>query len=100
MLAVTKKTAEEVNEKLIGANDANVKITEACEEYRPVAHRAAILYFLIAQFTNVNCMYQTSLKQFNELYELAIDKSDKAAMPSKRIGNIIESFCVYSIPRL
>ena len=96
VLAVTKKTAEEVSEKLVGANDANVKITEACEEYRPVAHRAAILYFLIAQFSNVNCMYQTSLAQFNALYEQAIDKSDKAAMPSKRIVNVVE-YLTYSV---
>ena len=35
-------------------------------------------------------MYQTSLAQFNELYEHSIDNSEKASLPSKRIANIIE----------
>jgi dynein heavy chain len=41
-------------------------------------------------------MYQTSLAQFNELYEQAIDRSEKASMPSKRINNIIE-YMTYEI---
>lgn len=90
VLAITKQTAQDVTEKLLNASDTNKKINEACEEYRPVAHRATLVYFLIAEYSIVNCMYQTSLGQFNELYELAIDNSEKATMPSKRIQNIID----------
>lgn len=90
VLAVTKQTAQDVSDKLANASETNNKINEACEEYRPVAHRATLIYFLIAEFSVVNCMYQTSLAQFNELYEKSIDASEKASMPSKRIANIIE----------
>jgi dynein heavy chain, axonemal len=38
----------------------------------------------------VDCMYQTSLAQFNALYEASIDRSERASMPSKRINNIID----------
>ncbi|MEW5318622.1 MAG: hypothetical protein WDW38_009830 [Sanguina aurantia] len=96
VLAVTKQTAQDVSEKLANASETNKKINEACEEYRPVAHRATLVYFLIAEFTVVNCMYQTSLAQFNTLYELSIDRSERATMPSKRIHNIIE-FLTYEI---
>ena len=92
----TKQTAQDVNEKLATASETNIKITEACEEYRPVAHRATLIYFLIAEFATCNVMYQTSLKQFNQLYELAIDKAEQAKMPAKRIANII-SHMTYSI---
>jgi len=92
----TKITAQEVNEKLANASETNAKITEACEEYRPVAHRATLIYFLIAEFASVNVMYQTSLKQFNELYELAIDNAEPAQMPAKRIVNIIDHM-TYSV---
>jgi predicted sugar kinase len=90
VLAVTKQTAQDVSDKLANASETNKKINEACEEYRPVAHRATLIYFLIAEFAVVNCMYQTSLAQFNELYGHSIDNSEKASLPSKRIANIIE----------
>ena len=96
VLAVTKQTAQDVSEKLANASETNKKINEACEEYRPVAHRATLVYFLIAEFSVVNCMYQSSLAQFNQLYELSIDRSEKANMPSKRINNIVE-YMTYEI---
>lgn len=97
VLSNTKQVSQEVNEKLANASESNKKITEACEDYRPVAHRAALLYFTVADFSTVNVMYQTSLKQFVELYEKSIDNSEAAATPSKRIYSIIEhlTFSVY-----
>lgn len=47
-----------MNERLLTASETRRKITDACEEYRPVARRATLLYFLIAEFAGVNCMYQ------------------------------------------
>eukprot|EP00887_Chlorella_sp_A99_P001633 scaffold8.g1633.t1 len=110
ILAVTKQTAQEVNERLLTASETRRSIVAACEEYRPVARRATLLYFLIAEFSVVNCMYQagcwwwgwgggvggggremrTSLTQFNELYEASIDSSEHAVLPAKRIHAIIE----------
>lgn len=89
VLANTKATSGEVAEKLTDANETNQRITEACEEYRAVAHRATIIYFLISEFSVVNVMYQISLAQFKELYLKAIDLSEKAALTKKRIDNII-----------
>ncbi len=64
----------------------------------PTPHPRTSFWLGGAEFSVVNCMYQTSLTQFNELYELSIDRSERAGAPSKRIHNIIEHL-TYEVTR-
>jgi dynein heavy chain len=98
VLANTKKTSTEVAEKLKNAAETEKRIMETREEYRPVAIRGSVLYFLVVGMTLVNNMYNTSLAQFMELFLKSIDSAGKAPLASKRINNIIEflTYCVYA----
>jgi dynein heavy chain len=95
MLQTTKKTAEEVNEQLAIADETNIKINGAREEYRPVAIRGSILYFMIVELSMVNSMYQTSLDQFLIVFNDSMKSSATSPVPAKRINNIID-FLTYA----
>ena len=91
----TKTTGIEVQEKLQVAADTDKRINVAREEYRPVATRGSLLYFLIVDMAAINNMYMVSLQQFLELFDFSIDNSEKAPLASKRIVNIIEYLTFY-----
>ena len=90
VLQETKGTAADVRKKLETAAVTEKKIVAAREEYRAVARRGSILYFLIVELSNVNIMYQTSLRQILVLFDSSVTKSKSSQNLQKRIANILD----------
>jgi dynein heavy chain len=61
-LETTKKTAAEIEQKVIEAKITSKQIDEAREHYRPAAARASLLYFILNDLNMINPIYQFSLK--------------------------------------
>ena len=91
VLADTKAKATEVNDKLVAAAETRTSINEKREQYRPVATRGSVLYFAIVDMSLVNVMYQTSLSQFQELFNKSMDVAEKAGLASKRVNNVLDA---------
>lgn len=86
----TKNTSTEVAIKLKDAAETQEVIATTCEDYRPVATRGSIMYFLLVECSNINPMYQTSLLQFLELFDISMSNAAAGEVVSKRCKNIIE----------
>lgn len=61
-LEKTKRTAQEIEQKVEEALTTESKINEAREHYRPAATRASLLYFILNDLEKINPLYQFSLK--------------------------------------
>mmetsp|Transcript_11859 Transcript_11859/g.17623 ORF Transcript_11859/g.17623 Transcript_11859/m.17623 type:complete len:4548 (-) Transcript_11859:28-13671(-) len=90
VLNQSQERAAEMKIKLAGASETEKEITEAREEFRTVATRGSVMYFVITELALVNVMYQVSLTVFIRLFIQAIDNAGKDRNLTKRINNIID----------
>lgn len=89
VLQITKSTALEVAQQITLAQDTEAEITAAREEFRPVAARGSLLYFLLTELAGVNPMYHTGLTRFLRLFDKSMALSEPCPVTSKRVTYII-----------
>ncbi|VDN35713.1 unnamed protein product [Dibothriocephalus latus] len=90
VLQNTKKTAEAVMIQLAQAAETEAEINKAREEYRPVAERGALIYFLIQDMATINIMYESGLRQFLKLFDDSLISSEKSPVTQRRIAKILK----------
>jgi dynein heavy chain len=107
VLANTKAKAKEVEVKLADAAEKEIEINEKREQFRSVATRGSIMYFNMTDITLVvhpitgqpsGWMYNCSLMQFLEQFDISIVRSEKCQPTSKRVDKIID-YLTYQVYR-
>jgi len=91
-LDASKKTSEEIKEKLAQAEVTEKEIDTTRAEYAPVAFRSALLYFCVADLSTIDPMYQYSLGWFMSLFRNGIQNSTASGDLPERLTNIINYF--------
>jgi len=107
VLANTKAKAKEVEGKLQDAAEKTIEINEKREQFRPVATRGSIMYFNMVDMCNVvnpitlqpsGWMYNCSLMQFLEQFDISVKSSEKCQPAAKRVDKIIQ-YLTYQVYR-
>jgi dynein heavy chain, axonemal len=88
-LGESKELSKVINARLEESMRTNEIIMKTRDQYRPVAIRGAIIYFVIADLSRIDPMYQFSLAYFTRLYNLCIDEADKSDVLDTRLQNLI-----------
>jgi dynein heavy chain len=97
-LQTSKTTSEELKQQLLVAEQTEIKIDAAREQYRPCAARASILFFVLNDLASVDPMYQFALDAYIELFHQSIDRSMKSEDVPTRIKALNE-YHTYSVYR-
>ena len=92
ILADSKKTSDEINQRMIESEITERDIDTIRESYRPVAFRASLLFFCIVDLAIIDPMYQYSLQWFAKLFGMGIDNSAKSTEVPTRIKNLNDFF--------
>jgi dynein heavy chain len=91
-LAQSKVTSTEIKEAMQAAEAIEKEIAETSESYRPVAKRASLLYFVVADMGFVDPMYQYSLQWFTALFIRGAQNATPAADIEQRVLNLNDFF--------
>ena len=93
----SKVTSEEVTKQIAEAEEVEVTIDAARELYRPGANLSSLLYFVLADLTLVDPMYQFSLDSYINLFSQSIDNAPRNSVVEERVKAVNEyhTYAVY-----
>lgn len=88
----SKQTSKEIQEQLEKQENIQKHINETRKNYRPVAFRVSQLFFVVADLSNIEPMYQYSLEWYERIYLSAISEAERASIVAERAKNLIQKF--------
>ncbi|XP_004691642.1 PREDICTED: dynein heavy chain 6, axonemal [Condylura cristata] len=89
-LQESKITSGAIKIRLKEAESTEMMINIAREKYRPIATQGSVMYFVIASLSEIDPMYQYSLKYFKQLFNTTIETAEKAENLQDRMVILLE----------
>ncbi|XP_074052253.1 dynein axonemal heavy chain 6 isoform X2 [Macrotis lagotis] len=86
----SKITSGAIKNRLQEAESTEKMINAAREKYRPVATQGSVMYFVIASLSEIDPMYQYSLKYFKQLFNSTIEGSEHTDNLQQRLAILLE----------
>jgi dynein heavy chain len=86
----SKVMSTTISERMEESERISYDIARDRENYRGVAIRGSVLYFVIADLANINFMYQYSLEFFLKLFVLRLKNSKKSDVMEERLAILID----------
>ncbi|XP_054978204.1 dynein axonemal heavy chain 6 [Sorex araneus] len=86
----SKITSGAIKTRLKEAESTELMINSAREKYRPVATQGSVMFFVIASLSEIDPMYQYSLKYFKQLFNTTIETSQKSENLDHRMKILLE----------
>lgn len=87
-LKTSKETANVVTERLQESEKTKLDVLEIRNQYHVVAARGALLFFVIADLSDLDPMYQYSLEYFARLFNLSLDQAPACSDLVGRLENL------------
>ena len=84
-------TSGQISKRLAEAEQTELQISTAREKYRPVATRGSVMYFVVATLSEIDPMYQFSLKYFSQLFNTCIENSEACADLERRLELLLKN---------
>ncbi|CAE7235549.1 ODA11 [Symbiodinium microadriaticum] len=89
-LEEAKKTSDEVKEKVVIAQDTELKINETSEFYRPTGARGALLFFQLMSLCNMHTFYKYSLDAYLMVVTRAVNSVTLRKPKEKKVEEKVE----------
>ncbi|XP_072105024.1 dynein axonemal heavy chain 6-like isoform X2 [Mobula birostris] len=85
-LQKSKDMSKEIKLRIEASEENEKKITAARQKYLPVATQGSILYFVIDELSQLNCMYQFSLHWFMKIFAESVGDIHKPLTRMPQLG--------------
>ncbi|OMJ88621.1 hypothetical protein SteCoe_9401 [Stentor coeruleus] len=90
-LDYSKKQSDVINKRMINSEKTKQENQIAREKYKSVARRGSILYFVIADLSGIDPMYQFSLNYFSKLFNIILTNTQQTKTLQERIDLLEKS---------